>query len=326
MKNSILLLAVFGMALFYSSCTETKHIQARRAAVVTLPADLDTVIIVNKTKLKKGNGNQAVNVLEGILTGEPILGDRYGANSATENMEKLIRESDRLDLAGADIIQLESEKFLNEKPLEGDFLDSICKEYNADGVIALENFDTDNLTPLYNAPGTNSSTADAKALWRIYYKDERKIIDESWISARGSDYSYYSIVPTQYTAISRAGAFSADIYLSRITPRFQRESRVYYKSGSSEMKAAKRSVRIGDWDQAQYLWEVEAESAVNDKDLGRAAYNLALAFELKDDFDNALEWIDASITAGNKRAYAYKEILMQRAHEKKIIDEQLKRE
>ena len=85
-------------------------------------------------------------------------------------------------------------------------------------------------------------------------------------------------------------------------------------------------LKKGDWDQAIYYWEIEIESQTNEKTRGKAAYNLALAYEIKDDFDKALEWIDASEAAGNKNAVSYKSILKSRKSEMALIEEQLKRE
>ena len=92
------------------------------------------------------------------------------------------------------------------------------------------------------------------------------------------------------------------------------------------MKAAKKSVKLGNWDQAIYYWEVETESQTNQKNEGKAAYNLALAYEIKEDFDKALEWIDVSEAAGNKKATSYKAILQNRKSEMPLIEDQLKRE
>ena len=97
-----------GIALFtlviFQSCMGTTYLNVRHAAQISLPADLDSVLVINKTKVEKGKGNQVFNALEGLMTGEPILGDKYGSKSAIKNMQKLVRESDRMDLIHNDII------------------------------------------------------------------------------------------------------------------------------------------------------------------------------------------------------------------------------
>ena len=100
----------FGVVLLtlvlFQSCMQTTYLNVRYAAQISLPADLDSVLVINKTKVEKGKGNQVLSVLEGLVTGEPILGDKYGSKSAVKNMQKLIRESDRMDLIHNEIINL----------------------------------------------------------------------------------------------------------------------------------------------------------------------------------------------------------------------------
>ncbi len=311
-----------GIALFtlviFQSCMGTTYLNVRHAAQISLPADLDSVLVINKTKVEKGKGNQVFNALEGLMTGEPILGDKYGSKSAIKNMQKLVRESDRMDLIHNDIINLGLKDISGDTPIKSDIVDSICAEYGADGLIALELFDSDS----YNS--TNS--AEVKTLWRVYYPDERKIIDEYIVHSGANNFSLSVLVPSGYRAISKAGAYGAELYFNRIVPNFTREARYYYTKGSHEIKAAKKSVKLRNWDQAIYYWEVETESQTNQKNEGKAAYNLALAYEIKEDFDKALEWIDVSEAAGNKKATSYKAILQNRKSEMPLIEDQLKRE
>lgn len=312
----------FGLVLLtlvlFQSCMETTYLNVRHAAQISMPADLDSVLVVNKTKVEKGKGNKVFSVLEGLVTGEPILGDKYGAKSAVKNMQKLIIESDRMDLIHNDIINLGLKDISGETPIKSNIIDSICEEYGADGLIALELFDSDSYY--------SSNSSEVRTQWRIYYPNERKIIDEFVIYSGANNHSFSSSIPAAYSSISKAGAYGAELYFKRIIPCYARESRYYYSKGSHEIKAAKKSVKIGNWDQAIYYWEVETESQTNQKNAGKAAYNLALAYEIKEDFDKALEWIDVSITAQNKNAISYQTILKNRKNEVALIAKQLKRE
>jgi len=296
----------------------TTYLNVRHAAQISLPADLDSVLVINKTKVEKGKGNQVFNALEGLMTGEPILGDKYGSKSAVKNMQKLVKESDRMDLIHNDIINLGLKDISGDTPIQSDIIDSICEEYGADGLIALELFDSDSYY--------SSNSAEVKTLWRVYYPDERKIIDEYKVHSGANNFSLLVLVPSGYRAISKAGAYGAELYFNRIVPNFTREARYYYTKGSHEIKAAKKSVKLGNWDQAIYYWEVETESQTNQKNEGKAAYNLALAYEIKEDFDKALEWIDVSEAAGNMKASSYGVILQNRKSEMPLIENQLKRE
>lgn len=311
---------ILSLFLIFSCSRKTLHLNnVRHAAVLTIPADLDTLVIVNRDKIAKGGGKQVLSVLEGVLSGEPILGDKYGTASSVDNMKRLIERSDRLSLATTEILKFERKDLEGNRALDGDIVDSICNHYNADGVISLELFDSDS----YYA----NNSATVRSLWRLYYAEKREISDEHSVHTNGTGYhGYHSIVPPQYNAIASAGAHGAQLYYDRIVPYFRRELRHYYGKGSAEFKLAQRAVRVNDWDQAIFFWQSYLENSSHMKKNGRAAYNLALAYEVNEDFQSALEWIDQSIKYGEKHAIEYKATLKWRMQEQPLIEEQLRRE
>lgn len=313
---SIFLIAITSLMF---SCRATKTIAVRKPAMYNLTPDLDTILIVNRTSIEKGKGKQILNILEGAVSGEPILGDKYGSEGALNNLRNLIQNSDRLFYTGDGIIKATKSTVLdNDKPLSKEYIDSLCNAYGADGVIALEYFDSDSYYTQTNAY--------VRTFWRVYLKGESQPIIETRIQSSGSSYYYYSVIPPAYTSIARAGAQGSFFFYNQIVPPIVNESKYYYTGGSKEMKLAKKAFRKGDLDQAIYFWEVEAESITSEKIAGRAAYNLALAYEMQGDYNKALEWIDASIARGNTKAHTYKRILSIRKNEIDIVNRQMERE
>ena len=292
----------------------------RHAAQINIPADLDTLVIVDRTRLAKNSGKKVLNVLEGIVSGEPIMGDKYGTQNCLSNLERLLIQSDRITLGTPQIIKLFKYDMKSSTPINGDVLDSICNRYQADGVISLEMFDSDEF---------GSRSSNVKTFWRLYYADKHEITDEFTIFSNGyANYNYYSVVPTQYRSISYAGAYGAQLYFDRIVPYYAREYRYYYPRGSTEFKMGRRAMIANDWDQAIYFWQsyVDNNANMNMRKSGRAAFNIALAYEAKMDFDNALKWIDKAIMFGNKQAVTYRGTLIYRRNEQPLIQQQLKRE
>lgn len=299
------------------SCTSNYIIKVRRPAMYNLTPDLDTVMIINRTKVAKGKGHQILNVLEGMGTGEPILGDKFGTNSALKNLERLIIKSQRLNITGNGIINMNKPTvYDNEPPLSQHVVDSICNEYGVDGLLSLEYFDSDDFY----------SNAYVKTFWRVYLKGENTPIIETRISSNGSSYYYFSFSPPKYAQISRAGAQGALYFYEQIVPPKLRENRRYYTGGSKEMRMGKKAFKSKDIDQAIYFWEVEAESQTDKKISARAAYNLALAYEVKGDLDAAIHWAETSIKYGNQKAISYKGLLVQRKQQAPIIKQQMERE
>ena len=60
-----------------------------------------------------------------------------------------------------------------------------------------------------------------------------------------------------------------------------------------------------DYNAAIYIWETEFYSSNKLKIKGRSAYNLAVGFESKSDYEMAIKWAQESIDSGNVKAKGY---------------------
>ncbi len=295
-------------------------------AEISIPTDLDSVLIVDRSKMAKGGGKQIGNVLEGVLTGEPIGGDKYGRRGCLENLQYLIASNERLTFVHNDVIEIENSNgnFDNKEPLKANFLDSICTKYSADGVIALEHFDSDRAV---NNNGYPVGEAFVTTRWRLYYPNAKSVIDEHGFQSYGRGYQTSIIdFPTQYKAIFNAGAQASDWYMKRIVPSWYRETRMYFTTGSKEMRIASKHFKAENWDEAKYMWEAVIDHSSNPKLLGKATYNLAVVCEMEGNLDMALTWANKSARSGNKSAPRYAGILKTLLNESPLIELQNKHE
>ena len=320
------ILVLLSFSLLLLACTKSVRISVMHPADVPIPADLDSVLIVDRTKIAKGDGKQVGNVLEGIFTGEPIGGDKYGKKGCLQNLEYLIAANERLSLVHREVIVLENTNgnFDNKIPLEAKFLDSICAKYGADGVIALEHFDSDRAR---NSSGSAVGEAFVNSKWRLYYPNTKSITDKFEMQTYGRGYSTsFFDAPTQYKAIYNAGAQASDVYMKRIVPSMYFETRTYYTSGSKEMRMATKHGEVGNWKEARFLYESIIDGPASPKLLGKATYNLAVASEMEGDLEMALSWANKSARTGNKSAPRYVRILQTIINQQPLIEQQLKRE
>ena len=89
------------------------------------------------------------------------------------------------------------------------------------------------------------------------------------------------------------------------------------------MQAATRNAQAGRWDAAQNTWAYLAENA-DRKTAGRAAHNLAVAYERLGELETALAWADKSyIEFGNNAGRSYSHLLRLRIAEAVQIEHQL---
>ena len=76
-----------------------------------------------------------------------------------------------------------------------------------------------------------------------------------------------------------------------LVPRWEPVERIYYSGGSVEMRDAAVYIREGDWQEAQKTWKELYNRLRKGKAKFRAAYNIALSYEMTGDIKKAQEWI-----------------------------------
>lgn len=312
------------LATGLGSCTANFRTTVVHPAEIAIPADLDSIIVVNRTK-PESTGTKVGNVVEGILSGEAIIGDQYGVNKTMTYLLKGLHDNDRLTVMHGEPVMLTNVNgtFEYNIPIKSEVLDSLAKEYDADGILALEFFDSDR-----TGSGSSGTAASyVRSYWRLYYPVSKEIVDGIELNTYGrSTYEYISILPAGYSSVSRGGIEAADRYIRRIIPSSYNEGRMYYIKGCDELKLAAEYIKIGEWERAKFTLEEGTQQSYSPKVLGRLAYNLGVVNEQLDDLDKALSWAVKSTETGNNSAPQLIKILQTRKNELPLIEEQMKRE
>lgn len=126
-----------------------------------------------------------------------------------------------------------------------------------------------------------------------------------------------------------AGAFS--VLLNDLVPHWEPTTRLYYDGGAVEMRDAAVCLRENDWQGARDLWTKLYESRKKGSLKMKAAFNMALSWEMEGDIKRAKEWIDkaqacAPSDAGDRemlRYYAH--LLEEKAQHLPKLDLQMRR-
>ena len=131
-----------------------------------------------------------------------------------------------------------------------------------------------------------------------------------------------SKLPPRLTALKIASQMAGENYSKRFFASWQTVKRMYSIPPLPDFEAAEKYLLKGDWDNAILLWKRYAADK-NGKMAINARYNLALAYEMKDDFDAAGQWLSAAQQIASdyrskddiKMIAAYQKILDQRKEE-----------
>lgn len=112
-------------------------------------------------------------------------------------------------------------------------------------------------------------------------------------------------------------------YAKRICPSKVKLLRPFYGIGSVELKLARTKMLEKDYEGAIEMWDAQFGSTFSKKVKKRTTFNLAVGYEAKADYRNAIYWAKLSLRYGNKKADGYIHQLEKRVEEETRLKKQL---
>ncbi|MCB0587000.1 MAG: hypothetical protein KDD06_16975 [Phaeodactylibacter sp.] len=339
--------ALLLISALIASCTSTLQLQVLQPAELFLPEEIQTIATIDRSRPSKGFNN----VVEGLITGENIGQDRRGRMRALEGLALTLSRTPRFNIKTTGI-EMEGSPSGNsfEPPLPREEVNRICDQYDADALIAMELYDSDNMvstdrreekkkdkdgnkyTERYYVASLHTQVQIG---WRLYRRGEGHILDQfTGTEDAGSDAqgdtedAARNNLPAR-EAITQDVSFAAgELYGMRIAPVWVSVNREWYTTGKgsakSEMERAARYAKSGDWEAASDIWVSLVNTAIDEKNRGRAAYNMAVANEREGQLRGALQWARRAYNDfGNKKARSYIELIRQRIYEQERVEEQM---
>ena len=340
-------IAIAMAAVVFCSCRSTNlvYLSVQEPAPVSLPSDIKTVAVINRSAVTKQN--KVIDAIDKVMTMEGPDLDKAGAEASVNGLTDELSRNDRftaIKLPAALVTNSAAPGFF-PAPLSWSEVEKICADNKADAVFALELFDTDSKinyavnqvsmrTPLGNVPGiehqANMQTL-VKTGWRIYDMKGRIVLDE-YSFARSLNYSAKGLNPVaaaaglinRKEAVKQVGIQTGQAYAQRILPYWIRVYRDYFIKGSDNFKVATRMARTGNWKGAEEMWYKETNNG-NPGIAGRACYNMAIICEINGELDKAIEWAKKSYENYNIRlALTYVNVLKNRKINDNILQDQAK--
>lgn len=307
-KNLYYRLIGLVLLLFSASGCQTVALfefESLEAPKVVLPPDIKTIGFVDR------NLNFEVDtVSEYYLTNSVVLKD-------TNNYDEIRSINCHLGLSEnlSYLYSIDSISFtrLPKKRLSGDrvyppiswqLVDSICELTRSDILICLEDIQIFNEYEIISGD-ENWGVTDIKyfVVWRIYdpllqkFHDERVISDSLYTEVNSNSYTKLveEKIPNREEINAEISYEIGRNYANLISPVWKKFIRNYFITGHSDFTLANYYFNNDGIDQAIEIWKKHTESE-NKKLAGRASYNLALAYELKEDFKEANHWMRKSIS------------------------------
>ena len=316
MKKFLFLVAFLWSGVMAANAAEIRF-QAQRPAAIDIPSHIQSLAIIDRS----GQTKESRNKLEEGLTGELFGGDRIASQYAIDGLIDMLRNSDRYNAIRTEKILLKegsSREF--DAPLSWEEINSLCEEFKVDAILSLELFDSDYIIP--------TSVASVSVGFRIYDPKKLQILDQNvfrheivWGGQVNSIAGAINRIAEKTKAIQQVSYDAGYIYGQRIAPSWYTIVRLYYKKGKRDqnLKAGARMMEVNDWEAAIELLNETVVSGKR-KAKGRAAHNLAVIYEIKQDLPEAKKWAQAAWGKyNNKDSRNYAFVLGERISEQEVL-------
>ncbi len=333
---------IISVSLFSCVATSSTNIEVMKPADITVAPSILKLGIVDRSHPDK-NG-KAINVLEGLVSGEGLFQDKYSFAEAVTGLTSGLSKSQRYSIFQIPGVTLYNNGGTSFSPiLSWELVKELCLKNNVDALLVLEIFDTDK--SLKWSTETNSVTRNGitqnelyqvakmnvsvTAGWRIYDPATMTVVDEyrtyetSSSSGKGlTTYDAEKNLPQYSNEVAKLARINGEKYALRIAPTPMTVLRSYYTGGDERMKLAKVLMRDKKYEEATKLYEAVSTSAEKPKVRGRAFHNIALIHEVTGSIDKAIEFAEKAVAEGNKSSVSYLNTLKQR----KLDDEKAKQQ
>ena len=301
--NPFLLILLIG--LFLSSCAGIKYltVETREPAQVTLPSSVLSVIVINNVVEQPDDiGHFTKQLGQSEIQKETASSDSI-AIFFTEALAQFLEEEDyfqRVLFLGE---PLRGDKdFFSEEPLTPEMMHEIRGKTGADAIISLDKLLIQtSKEEFYRQQGYTYSSmkANIQSILRIYlptmegnipavyYNDSIR-----WEGFDIQDKKAYAeaMLPSREEALKLTAVRSAEKMTYVFAPHWEMQDRWYYTLPSSLMREGEAFAKKADWFKAIEKWEAFFNNRSNKTDKAKAATNIALAYEMLDNMDKALEW------------------------------------
>ncbi len=311
-KVYILLISI----VILSSCAtpyRTIMIETARPSTNQLSEDIKSLTLMNRSitnEFRKYDSDSLQSYFYSRQYDvEAVILDSLAADSTLKILADLLYESGRYDVVVPVERNLDREKPFNEIPnlLDWDEVKSICDDYNTDALLVIERFYNKLTTDFTMSPSLFSdsyayASIDSKynAIVRIYDPVKMEVsrqfvVDDTiyWYKEGPTSENVFSQMPPIKEALIQTGIQIALEIDEMLSPQWIRDSRAYFILEKSNYQQVSNLIEDNNWQELYNYWLPYSESEKKSIK-SKAEFNLALASEMLDQLDLAIEWADKS--------------------------------
>jgi hypothetical protein len=334
------LFLLMGLTYLVFSNSAWVNLTLVRPSELVIPEYIKSIALIDRTKQDDTKRNKT----EQILTGEAYHQDEQAVFQLGEGFIEACSGTKRfVTVRTGERFTSNGTKSSFPTPLDWDTITDLCNKNQTDALLSVEIFDTDFI--LTNSPvKIETREVDGRIVTRpvfrangvavinlgirLYDATNRVILDEYQTTHRlnfdGEATTLQGAINAMLNkveATKRASYESGFNYGERITPTYYQVTRYFFNTPKKKLGAGVRYSEVGDWKNAIEQWTKVVNTGKR-KHAGRAAYNIAVGYEVLGDMEKAKEWAARSHTEFQERdADEYYKQLCNRIIEESMVSE-----
>lgn len=293
--------------LFFSSCAVTTMyttLDVLRPALISFEPEAQNLLIVNNSVVQpSGVGHTSVSYNQEISNVEVAVDSLalFTLSVLAEDLdEKGFFQNVALELNTAN----KSNDFNSIKPLQPADIRQFAQKYGSDVVISLDRIKvTDELSEsFFVESGIYYCALDAKyeTFWSIHYPEKIQVktilFKDSlfWESESYTRKRALERLPDREDALIDGAIFAGRSAVDRLTPYWEKADRYFFVPGDKQMQKAMEYVADRKWEDAIKEWDDVFTKTKSLKKKAFATNNIAIAYEVLQNYDKAIEYAEKS--------------------------------
>jgi len=347
MINRLLkIITSLGLFSFIVSCASITSLKldVLRPATISIDPEILSVVVVDKSLPYRGENVHSVTIPSGTAIIDTLWIDDF-SQIAAESMFNTLQLKMFFDTVcyhnNVENRYLVERGFIPEEILR-EIIEDLCYIHNVQAVVFLESYKYKTALSLLDLKDVYYGSLDVNGsiFWKMY--DERGNLldmfvqtDSIFWDTTGNRFSaILKELPAQTVAVETLAEYLGETYIGRISPYWETVSRKYYSKGHHLFERANDLHFANNWNEAAKVWYYVYQNG-NKPQKARAAFNIALSYEVRGDFEEALAWSEINNRMINKMgsfrvsnyekhiSKMYNIQLIERQQQKKKLDEQL---
>lgn len=305
---------IVSIMVLFQACTTVRSVYFERlqAADVNFPERIRSVGVVNNMPAVHQDYKE-VDYSSASLEGD--------GDVATEALAQEVASVNYFDQVVLYDTRFRKEVYPLEQPIPKETVDELIDKLNVDMLLSMERVNVELKESTMFIPDLYATVPAVDGIVTSVVRAYVKQQEAPLFTIQKKDTLCWEIVPelTYGDIVKDFSEFAASMPMQYLLPSWKEVERHYFDGGNVNMRDAGIYVREQNWEQAYLLWK-ELYDTKKGKTKMRAAYNLALYYELHDDFVRAKECLDTAMALAPEKSWELQLILFYQLH----LEEQAK--